>query len=172
MDPSHPPHTLLLPIDPDCWPPPPGPIRVGDTVYAAKRELHVTLIGSRLGHELHVTFATAFLHDEITRALAGQDWRFQRTGRLVALAHPAAGAGNANSRAPQRGSVIELIELPAMRLFHRALGALLGRQLPVPPPHVTLYTAGDPGGIGLASPRQLRTRRLRELRPEAIQASG
>src|SRR3546814_3240457 len=38
-------------------------------------------------------------------------------------------------------SLVELVDLPAMAPFQRALGRLLGRQLPVPPPHVTLYTA-------------------------------
>lgn len=172
MDLAIPPHTLLLPIDPGLWPPPSGPVRVDDTVYAPKRELHVTLIGSRLGSELNATFATAFLHEEITRAMAAREWRFERTGRLVELAYPSCTAGITNCQAPSRRSVIELIDLPAMRGFHQTLGALLGRQLPVPPPHVTLYTAHDPGGIGLASPWQLRTRRLRALRPEAMQPPG
>ncbi|KIQ96184.1 hypothetical protein [Lysobacter sp. A03] len=172
MDLATPPHTLLLPIDPDLWPPPSGPISVDGTVYAPKPELHVTLIGSRLGARLHTTFSKTFVHEEIAKAVAEQDWRFQRTGRLVQLAHTPAATGNASSQAPPRGSIIELIDLPAMRLFHQALAALLGRQLPVPPPHVTLYTAHGPRGIGLASPLQLRTRRLRELRPEEIHYLG
>lgn len=168
MDLARPPHTLLLPIKPDVWEPPTSPIDIDGIVYAPKHELHVTLIGSRLGYELHTTLAPAFLHDRIARALADQDWNFQRTGRLVQLAHPSAAGREANSSVPLRGSVIALIELPAMRLFHQALGRLLGRELPLPPPHVTLYTAHDPHGIGLSSPLQLRVRRMRELLPDAI----
>ena len=42
-----------------------------------------------------------------------------------------------------------------MAAFHQALGQLLGRALPVPPPHVTLYVAGTARGIGLPDPETL-----------------
>jgi hypothetical protein len=62
-------------------------------------------------------------------------------------------------------SIIELIDLPAMAHLHRALGRLLGRQLPVPPAHVTLYTAGCAQGIGVSSPARLRAFAVRRLLP-------
>lgn len=168
MDLAHPPHTLLLPIDPCRWAPPVRGIRLDGIDYAPKTELHVTLIGSRLGRELQATLAPAFLRDRLERALRAQDWHFVRSGRLLQLAKRDAGAHPATAATGMRGAVVELVELPAMRAFHQALGRLLGRQLSVPPPHVTLYTAGDPRGIGVSSPSRLRAVQVGELRPERL----
>lgn len=165
MDLASAPHTLVLPIDPDWWAPPPHGIEVDGVDYAPKTELHVTLIGSRLGRELHTTLAPVFLRDQLRMAMEDQDWRIKRTGRFVQLAHTR--HLGLESNPGTRESIIELIELPAMALLHQALGRLLGRQTPVPPPHVTLYTANGPQGIGLSSPSQLRARRVRALLPES-----
>ncbi|WP_222566065.1 hypothetical protein [Novilysobacter antarcticus] len=167
MDLACPPHTLLLPIDPGFWAPPAKAVCVDGVAFAPKPELHVTLIGSRLGQQLRSTLGPDFLAERIASAV-DQDWRIQRTGRYVQLAHPASAAHGGDTDTAPRQSIIELIELAAMQRFHRALGRLLGRQLPVPPPHVTLYTAQDPRGIGLASASQLRDRRVRELSADAL----
>jgi hypothetical protein len=47
-----------------------------------------------------------------------------------------------------------------MARFHAALGALLGRALPVPPPHVTLYVHGDAEGIGVPDAASLERYRV------------
>lgn len=134
--------TLLLPVDAAAWAPLP-PVLVLDGIrFAAKRELHLTLIGRALGAELQAAcardhgFAAA-----VADAVAAADWSFRRTGRYLRLLRRGEGR--------RRHSIIERIELPAMAPFHARLGRLLGRALPVPPPHVTLYTAGDPRGIGV-----------------------
>ena len=54
-------------------------------------------------------------------------------------------------------SVIELVEIPALDFYYRWLGDLLGRQLAVPPAHVTLYTHGKARGIGIPAARHLRS---------------
>ena len=166
MDLARPPHTLLLPIDPSLWPPPVEGVRVDGVQFMPKTELHLTLIGSRLGRELHTTLAPAFLRDRVERALLEQDWHFVRSGRFLQLATRADDANPDSGR--RRTAIIELVDVPAMRPFHQALGRLLGRQLSLPPPHVTLYTAGDRRGIGVTSPRRLRAWQVREVRPERL----
>ena len=156
MDLSNAPHTLILPIDTDAWSLPSQGVVVDGIAFAAKTELHITLIGSRLGRELYTTLAPEFLRDQLDQAFAAQDWEFSRSGRLVLLTRRAQMATTTQAVAPTRRSIIELVELPAMRPFHQTLGRLLGRQLSVPPAHVTLYTAGDPRGIGLPDPARLR----------------
>lgn len=168
MDLTRSPPTLLLPIDAGQWAPPARGIRLDGIDFAPKPELHVTLIGSRLGRELHAVLGPAFLRRQLGRALAAHDWRFTRSGRLLLLTQQTGNGGGTATGATRRSAVIELIDLPAMRPFHEALGRLLGRQLPVPPPHVTLYTAGDPRGIGLARRSRLRAITVRELPLAAI----
>jgi len=92
-----------------------------------------------------------------------QDWSFRRSGEYLLL----------RKREPARGrsrtvhSVIERLEMPAMAGFHRALGERLGLELPVPPPHVTLYVAGTGQGIGVPDEAAFRA-----LRQPGVQIGG
>jgi hypothetical protein len=142
---------FVLPVPPARWPPPAGGLRLDDLQFDPKPELHITLVGSALGRELQATFggSAATLVREARNAL---DWQFERSGRHLLLRKTFAERGHVLVA----HSIIELVDLPAMASFHRALGRLLGRELPVPPPHVTLYTAGDAQGIGVSSPARLR----------------
>lgn len=153
---------VLLPVPAADVAPPSSPVRMREGIeLAPKSELHITLVGSRLGSDLRRNLGEAFLDDAL-RALAAQfDWRFRRGRRRLLLRKRDHGGDDGGARL--RHSLIELVDLPAMAPLHRALGRLLGRQLPVPPPHVTLYVAGDPRGIGLPSPAMLRACTLREV---------
>lgn len=149
--------STLLPVASDDWPPPDASISVDGIELAPKPELHITLIGSALGRELRATFDGYFLDAALDAARASRDWHYRRTGIRLLLRRP---YGTDPDRVIAH-SLIELVELPAMAAFHRRLGRLLGRQLPVPPPHVTLYTAGRAQGIGVSSPSRLRAFALR-----------
>lgn len=150
--------TLILPVPPARWPPPAEPITVDGLELAPKPELHITLIGKALGRELRAALGHA-ADRVVADAFDACDWQFTRSGRHLLLRKPL-DASNAPRLAH---SLIELVDLPAMASFHAALGHHLGRQLPIPPAHVTLYTAGRDGGIGVASCRQLRTLTLRTV---------
>jgi hypothetical protein len=139
--------TLLLPVDPAAWPPLRRTLALDGIAFAAKRELHLTLVGRALGAEIAAArardpgFAAA-----LAEAVSAPDWSFRRTGAYLRLLRRGEGRGR---HSIIRHSIIERVEMPAMAPLHARLGALLGRALPVPPPHVTLYTAGDARGIGL-----------------------
>jgi len=149
---------LILPLDAGSWPPPAAAIDIDGLRLAPKPELHITLVGTALGAELQATFGSRA--NAITRGIHdAQDWHFERSGERLLLRK----AFVEDGRAVVAHSVIERIELPAMARFHRALGRLLGRQLPVPPPHVTLYTAGRASGIGVSSAARLRAFTVRTL---------
>jgi hypothetical protein len=137
-------HTLVIPLD-DA--PPGTPLTLDGRAFAPKHELHLTLVGRALGNELLAVLGDRL--DAATRpAFDALDWSFRRSGRRLLIERP----GNGEARA----SVIEPVELPALDFFYRWLGELLGRELAVPPAHVTLYThpAGD--GIGIPNRRSLR----------------
>ena len=152
------PANRVLPVPPADWPPPEGRIRLDAVEFAPKVELHVTLVGNALGQELRAVFGTR-AEAVVEAAFDARDWRFRRTGRRLLLRKAFADAGTAHVA----HSIVELVELPAMVPFHRALGRALGRELPVPPPHVTLYTAGRAQGIGVSSPVWLRAFTVRAL---------
>ncbi len=161
-------HSLILPIDPARWPPSAAPLTVDGIVFTPKTELHVTLVGSALARELRATFDAGWLDAAVAAAFGAQDWRFTRTGRRWRLRKPYGEDSEARTDGASRlaHSIIERLELPAMAPFHRGLGRLLGRQLPVPPPHVTLYVAGREQGIGVSSPARLRAFTVREVTGE------
>lgn len=143
--------TLLLPVPPDRWPLPDGPLSLDGLVLRPKRELHITLVGTALGRELKGAEDDGRIGKRAVReAFDAQDWSWSRTGRRILLQAPPKRRGG-----PARHALIEHVELPAMARFHAALGDLLGRELPVPPPHVTLYVAGTDRGIGLPDPETL-----------------
>lgn len=141
--------TLVLPL-PDA--PPAAPVDIEGLRFEPKRELHVTLIGHALGADLRAALRTRC--DARVRALfASLDWRHRRLGAFHLIEKH---ARRDDGRMGRVASVVELIEMPAMAGFHGALGALLGRELPSPPPHVTLYVHGKASGIGVPTPRALR----------------
>jgi hypothetical protein len=153
---------VLLPIPAEAWAPPSSPVRLREGIeLAPKSELHITLVGSRLGSGLRRNLGEAFLDDALHAALAQADWRFRRSGRLLLLRKRDHGGEGGGMRL--RHALVEPVRLPAMAGLHRVLGRLLGRQLPVPPPHATLYVAGDPQGIGLPSRAMLRACTVREV---------
>ena len=143
--------TLLLPVAPGQWPPPGEPLTVDGITLQPKRELHITLVGTALGRRLHAAAACGRIgRGAVRQAFEALDWTWSRTGRRARLEAPPKRRGG-----PTRHALVEFVELPAMAGFHAALGRLLGCPLPVPPPHVTLYVAGTPRGIGLPDPDTL-----------------
>lgn len=141
--------TLVLPLD-DA--PPGETLEFGGRRFDAKNELHVTLVGKQLGAELRHALGDRL--DAATRpAFEALDWWYARTGERRLIERPdTTDDGDRGTVA----SVIELIELPALDWYYRWLGELLGRQLPVPPAHVTLYTHRKAKGIGIPTTQSLR----------------
>jgi hypothetical protein len=160
--------TLVLPVPVAAWAPPREGMTLDGVALEPKRELHVTLAGGALGRELYLARGERALERAARAAFEAQDWSFVRRGRWLLLRKPAGGA----NRTTALHSIIECIDMPGMARFHAALGGLLGRQLPVPPPHVTLFTAGKAEGIGLASARQLRGYVVREVTDGELVASA
>src|SRR3546814_9551224 len=126
-------HALVLPIAPAHWPPPRAAVEIDGVQLEPKAELHVTLVGRALGAELHATFGDR-ADALVAAARDAHDWDLERRDDWLLLRKPLSG----NGRAAIAHALLELVELPAMAPFQRALGRFLGRQLPLPPPHVPL----------------------------------
>ena len=157
--------SLILPVARADWPPPTVPVTLDGITLQPKPELHVTLVGTSLGEELLRSVARPLLHDTVSRTLATHGIHPMRTRTWNLLRKPF----DEDGRRGVAHSLIEHVHLPAMAPLHAALGRLLGRQLPVPPPHVTLYTAGDHRGIGVSSPGRLRALSVRRVDPSELQ---
>ena len=137
--------SVVIPIDPRAWPPPTRAIEHAGIVFDPKPELHVTVVGRALGSLVRDAIAAGALGEGAVRAAfeAGR-WRLRRSGWCLHLRR------DASAQKEAADTLVEPVALPAMARFHARLGALLGRPLPVPPPHVTLFVAGTREGIGVA----------------------
>jgi hypothetical protein len=141
--------SLLLPLPVEAFETLPPSVDVDGLALERKSEFHVTLLDRALGARVQVA-AT-----RLPALFSGLDWRWRATGErwLLQEAQPQ-GCGY---------SVVALLEMPAFADFRRGVGALLGEALPPAPAHVTLFVAGDPIGIGLASDAEFERLRLRRL---------
>jgi hypothetical protein len=148
--------TLVIAIDPRAWAPPSRPVEHDGCAFAPKHELHVTVVGKALGAQVRAAIVAGGLDEAALRdAFEAQRWRLRRSGWRVHL-----------RKDDSVESIVEPIALPAMARFHGWLGRALGRALPVPPPHVTLYVRGDAEGIGVPDGAALA--RLRVGKPWCV----
>jgi hypothetical protein len=142
-------NTLVLPVDAA---PPASPLTLDGRDFQPKGELHVTLVGRALGEELRHVLGER--REVATRpAFEALDWSFERSG--VGLLIEKSGSAGDQGRVAG-ATVIEPVELPALDFYYHWLGGLLGRELAVPPAHITLYTLDGARGIGIPTVRSLR----------------
>ena len=139
---------LIVPL-PATWFAPPAPtIEVDATCFQVKPEFHVTVFNRETGRRVQDALPLA----RIRQLFEAEDWTPARTGDGVMLR----ARKRRDGRDVERMSLIELVELPGLHRFRGAIAEASGIALPEVPPHVTLFTAGDPSGIGLASMQALR----------------
>ena len=118
-------------------------------------------------HELHVTCSTTPRPRRARRldppavadAFAAFDWRMIPTQRY-ALVHKTKDEWDGPLQA---WAVIEHLQMPAFAAFRDRLAQASGLALDCGIPHVTLYVAGDPAGIGLPDLATWRACFVREV---------
>ena len=153
---------LILPLDGARFLPPGSPIRlrVDGHVLERKHELHATLLGRDAGSSLRGQLGEARM-----RALFETfDWQLQGTARY-ALIHKAKPQWEGPLEA---WSVIEHLHAPAFAQFRHALAEASGLPIDSGVPHVTLYVAGDPYGIGLPDVGTYRACHVRDVSASEI----
>jgi hypothetical protein len=124
--------------------------------WKAKKEFHVTLIGSGREEELARGKAAASADEAIDTAVEGR--RF--TVRLREEAWRV-------SRGRER-TIIVLCEVEGAEEFFTRLEEVLGSSIERPPYHVTIYTVGSQKGIGLATRKELERKGSR-LTPDEME---
>ena len=134
---------LILPLEPTVPDAPHAPSRVRLDGHALERkhELHMTLLGREQGRA-----AVAKLGEDGVRDIFDTfQWQPRGTG-CYALLHKAKAQWDGTLHA---WSVIEHLHEPAFAAFRDGLAQAAALALDSGIPHVTLYVAGDPYGIGL-----------------------
>lgn len=149
--------SLVIPLSASCFRDVRDPVTVAAIHLAPKSEFHVTVLNSVCANEVRRELRQrAIPESRLATHFEACDWTVRDTRERWLLRRAEPGE-------PVAHSIITLLDLPALNAFRRRLGNLCGLPLPDVPAHVTLYTAGDPRGIGLASEAQFAERRVRRM---------
>ena len=152
---------LLLPLPSDTFAMPGcGSLDVHGQSFLPKQELHVTLLNRVLGN----TLRNALGVETVRRHFEAQHWTIARTGEGQLL-HTIKREGIQRLAC---GSIIERLDVPALASFRSALARAAQMEVLELLPHVTLYAAGDPAGIGLPDLAALHVAHVAYLRLPGI----
>ncbi|MGD8581453.1 MAG: hypothetical protein PVF06_02360 [Gammaproteobacteria bacterium] len=148
-------NTLIISVDKQDFAIKPQALQYNGRIFVPKQEAHVTVWGSELGTKLLQQFIQhPELEQKIRMAFENTDWSYQKTSDLRHLARKKAIPGKDDIT---EETIIMLIKMEGMAVFYSKLKdlGLIGKDHPVPPPHVTLYTRNVDLGIGVDSESEL-----------------
>jgi hypothetical protein len=148
-------NTLIISVDKQDFGITAETLRYDGRVFLPKQETHITVFGSELGSRLlQQLMQRPALEQKVHEAFESTDWSYRQTPELHHLARNKTTPGKDSST---EETIVMLIEMEGMTIFYsklRKLG-LIGKDRPVPPPHVTLYTRNIDQGIGIDSEKEL-----------------
>ncbi len=144
--------SLIIELDPVSFCLAENKIDVFGETFTAKKELHITVTGSKLGLVLQGKIKQDHSISKVLKKTFEEiDWSFRQTGPLHMLSR------SADKLAEK--SIILLLEMPALAIFYEQLKrlGLIDFKTPVPPAHITMYTQNSALGIGVSSEEALKT---------------
>jgi hypothetical protein len=157
--------TVLIDMSNEPFDLPKSSFYINGQHFVRKDELHVTLLGSKLGRLLQDRQATdPASEDDIRAIFEAIDWSYAQTGPCYLLSR--------QRGAIRQGSIIMLIDMPGLKVFYEALidKGYIEKDTPLPPAHVTLYTHNNPHGIGVPNQDVLETLSIRSLSIDDLEA--
>lgn len=129
--------TFLIPVESDVS-------SVAQVGFDPKSETHLTIIGFPNGRKvMRAIKQNPAIEQGVNRLIARSDFRFTPTGRAFEIEKDYPGH--------TRQALIEEVEMPGLARFYGELSELIGEELAVPYPHISLGTRLDPRGIGINS---------------------
>lgn len=155
--------TILLPISKGSLILPSQSLLLDGMEFSQKPELHITLVGRKIGQTLVAAGSGKGLVFGAIRELAAQmAWSILRSGRFVQLHKEKPVEGS--SKTINARSIVELVDLPGASDFFKELSQIAGSEITPPPFHITIYTNTDPEGIGVSSEADLILYREKDIR--------
>lgn len=131
-----------------------------------KTEFHITIIGRQTGEMILKKVALlppqekADFLTSLERLCMSYDWIYQFSTEFYLITKNYSEVKS--EVAETRTSIIQALDMPDLTRFYEQLQVVLGSELPVPFPHVTLYTTSTNAkntllGIGIYSDVELQT---------------
>lgn len=130
---------LLLQLDMEEYRFPKTLVIYEGEVYQPKDELHITVLSQGAAKKVQEYLdANPGTRGKVEELIRRTEWSYEKIPRFYHVRK------NSNEN-----SLIQLVRVPGLPAFYAELSDLVGKQLEQPPTHVTIYTRGNPEGIGL-----------------------
>ena len=162
--------SFLIFLDKDSVGLPDGNVEYLGKVFKPKGELHITIVGQDLGCQLQeVIKRNPAIGSRIERAIEETDWSYQKKDKMYHVSKDKKRVDSeGNSGVVYVESIILMMEVLGIERFYRKLSEIIGEELEAPPTHVTLYTHGDPFGIGLPNQETFKEHATRAISPNEL----
>jgi len=134
--------------------------------FDPKPETHITVITFKTGFIIKQAIEKdSSVKDAINELISNTDFNYTKTGQLFTITKEY--EENKYQKAHTREAVVELIDMPGLKTFYSKLSEIVGQELDVPYPHITLGTKGNDMGIGVSSKAEFDS-----FNPTPIQIEG
>ncbi|MFM1849045.1 MAG: hypothetical protein RL417_2519 [Pseudomonadota bacterium] len=147
-----------------------GPFTVDEREFTPKAETHITLLGFKHSSDMKKVLADPDKGAELQKladaanALGGLDVTLAPDAPTIRLARDTLVSRKGGEQALEHHeSFIVPVAAPHAREIIKSIGAILGRELPEPYLHITLYTHGSPSGIGISASTALDSLTIGEM---------
>ena len=155
--------TILLPINKALLRLPGESVTIDEIQFSQKPEVHVTLVGRKVGELLtKADGGLGLVFDSIRRIIDETPWSISQSSRYIQL-HKVKPIEGSIETIDAR-SIIELVNIAGAEDFYRKLSKIVGTEVLPPPLHMTIFTNTDPEGIGVASEADLLKYREKDIR--------
>lgn len=139
-------------------------------VFDPKDEVHITIVGRASGRRVKEAVDRDLAANScLKRAIDETNWAYRIQGRMY---HVRKEKEVKNEQGDldlvEAESIIVMAEVAGLQSFYERLDRMIEMNLELPPTHVTLYTRGDPLGIGLSNQEDFEAFVTREIWPTEL----
>lgn len=130
---------LIVQLDKDTYGLPDTEVSYRGQTFQPKEELHITIVSSEAAENVQETLEQQpQAVEQVKHSIEETDWSYRKRERFYHVVEE-----------PGVESIIQIVEVPGVEPFFDELSRITGKRLELPPTHVTLFTRGNPKGIGL-----------------------
>lgn len=140
---------IILPVEEAAMAHLPHRVTLEGRTYERKREFHATLLGKTLIERLGLDHSQ--VRDLAQEAQAHQ-WTIELGNAYVRLVRQ---RRDDDERTDRRQSIVQMADIANASGFFDRVSVIADQAVEVPPAHVTLYTFGNPRGIGVYTRQEL-----------------
>lgn len=133
------------------------PVRYLGKPFQPKQELHITIVSQDAGIILKHLENHPDDVDDVQDLILSTDWSFSMLDDFFYV-----------QEKPGVETIIQMVDIAAIRSFFKDLSKLIGQGFILPPTHVTLYTRGTEEGISLPDQQSFQQKVKNQIQPGEV----